>query len=107
MVIDNLDFFGISAGPAKANTELIVHTNAPLPGPIAFELLEPVAKWRAQIVDASGQLELLERPQRRTFDVRESGDPKRPNKALVSEHLNVLIATDRIVTLRVNNVNHD
>ena len=75
MVIDYLDVFGVSTSPAKANTELIVNTNAPLAGPIALELLEPIAWRRAKIIDAPRQLDLFELPKRRTLDVHKSGDP--------------------------------
>jgi hypothetical protein len=74
VVIDYLNFLSVSANPAKASSKLIVHANAPLSGPIALELFETISGWCAQIVDASRQLELLELSQRRSLEVRETGD---------------------------------
>jgi hypothetical protein len=71
VVVHDLDIFGIAAGPAKADAELIVHPNAPLADAIPFQPFEPVRRRRAQVLDALGQVQLLELAQRRALDVRE------------------------------------
>ncbi len=66
--------FGIGTFPAKANAELIVHADTPLAGALSLQLLEPV-RWRgSEILDTPCEVELLELAQRRTLDIRESGD---------------------------------
>jgi hypothetical protein len=37
MVIDNLDIVSVFAAPLKAETPLIVNTNAMLPSPVSFQ----------------------------------------------------------------------
>lgn len=72
MIVHDLDVFGIGTRPAKADTELIVHADAPLASTIAFQLLQAVRRWCAQVVDASCQVQLLQLAQRRAFDVGEA-----------------------------------
>lgn len=80
MIVNNLDVFGIITGPAKAETKLVINTQAPLARAITLELLEPVA-WRcAQIFNASRKVQLLQLSKRRAFEIgktRHSADVKK------------------------------
>ena len=49
MIVDDLDVLGAGRRPAKANTELIVHANAALPGAIALECFQPIARRAGNI----------------------------------------------------------
>lgn len=51
MAIHNLNFGGAAFRPAKANAPLLIHANAVLSFAIAFESLESVAWWDAQIFE--------------------------------------------------------
>ncbi len=57
MVVDDLDVMGVSAGPAEANTPLLVDADAMLPRPIAAELLEVVCGRNAKVEKAGGRVE--------------------------------------------------
>jgi hypothetical protein len=45
VVVDNLDVFRASRGPAKTQAELIVHADAVLPGTFAFQGFQTVTRW--------------------------------------------------------------
>jgi hypothetical protein len=47
MVIDDLDIFGTSSGPAEADPILIVDSDRVLPSPITLQLLEAQA-WKRE-----------------------------------------------------------
>jgi hypothetical protein len=66
VIVHDLDVFGVAARPAKADAELIVHPQAPLARAIALQLLEPVGRRRAEVLDAARKIELLQLAQRRT-----------------------------------------
>ena len=72
MVVDDLDVFGIVSRPVKAEPELIVHSKAPLARTIALQLLQPIRRWRAEVLEASRHVELLQLSQRRALDVRKA-----------------------------------
>lgn len=71
-MVHDLDVFGVAARPAKADAELVIHRQAPLADTIAFKLLEPVGRRRAQVIDAARKVELLQLAQRWTLDVGEA-----------------------------------
>ena len=51
MVVDDLNIRRPAFRPTEANAPLLVHSNAVLPFPVAFECLEPIA-WRyTQIIE--------------------------------------------------------
>jgi len=55
MVVDDLDLFGVRAGPSETGPSLRVDTNAVLAFTDAFQSFEPVARWviqRAEVTDA-------------------------------------------------------
>ena len=78
MIIHDFNVFGVATRPAEADTELIVHANAPLTSPPALQLFEPVSRRRAHIIDPLGKSELFEFAQRRTLDVHEARHPMQP-----------------------------
>jgi hypothetical protein len=82
VVIDDLYIVGVGTGPAKAQTKLIVHANAPETGSITFQSLEPVRRRRPQILDAASQIQLLELSQCRPLDVRKSTNGTKLEKRL-------------------------
>jgi hypothetical protein len=82
VVVHDLHIFSVGARPAKADAKLVVDADAPLTRTIALQLLEPVPRWRTQIVDATRQVELLQLAQGRALDVRESRHPMQPEQRL-------------------------
>jgi len=48
VVVDDLDVFGIRSTPAKADSELIVDSDAVLAGAIAFQRLQMIAGRHTQ-----------------------------------------------------------
>ena len=52
MVIDDLDFVGVSVAPDKADTPLVVDADAVRSRPMAFESFEPVARWHPQVLQS-------------------------------------------------------
>jgi len=55
MVVDDLDLFGVRAGPSETGAPLRVDTNAVLAFTVAFQGFESVARWvnqRAEVTDA-------------------------------------------------------
>ena len=82
MVVHDLDVLGICARPVKADSELIVHTDAPLAHPITFEPLKSICRRSPQIIDAPSQVELFEFAQSGAFDIRKSSDAPKPVQGL-------------------------
>jgi hypothetical protein len=72
VVINDLYIFGVCAGPTKADTELIVHADAPLARSITFQLLKSICGRCSKVLDAPRQVDLLELAQRRALHIRES-----------------------------------
>jgi hypothetical protein len=72
MVIDDLNAFSIRACPAKTDTELVVHADAPLPCAIAPQLLQAISRRGAQVLDAPRQVKLFELAQRRALYIRKA-----------------------------------
>lgn len=70
MIVDDLDVLRTIV-PAKADAELVVHPDAPLPRPISFQSFEVVAGRSTHVFNSSGQVELLELAKRRPLDVHE------------------------------------
>ena len=50
VIVNDLDILRAGVRPAKAHTELVVHANAVLPGAIALQRFQPVARRHPQIV---------------------------------------------------------
>ncbi len=81
MIVHNLDILG-AVLPAKADTELIVDPDAPLPRPIPSQGFEAVA-WRCtHVLDSPGQIELLEFTKRGTLDIGEPSHAPQVEQAL-------------------------
>jgi hypothetical protein len=49
MVVHDLDPFGATLAPHKADTPLVIDPDAMLAGPIAAQRLQPIARWCRQI----------------------------------------------------------
>jgi len=71
MIVHDLDILG-AVFPSKADPELIVHSDAPLPSPISSQGLKTVAWRRAHVLYSSGQIELLEFAKLGTLDIGET-----------------------------------
>ena len=57
MIIHDLNVEGVAVLPAKADPPLIIDVNAMLAGPTAFELLQTVARWNAEILELLGSID--------------------------------------------------
>jgi hypothetical protein len=52
VVVNDLDVEGVTRAPTEAHSPLIVDANAVLSRSVATELLEAVARWYAEIIQA-------------------------------------------------------
>jgi hypothetical protein len=107
VVVHEFNVFGVGTGPAKADAELIIHADAPLPCAISLQLLTPV-RWRCtEIVDLSSQVELLQLAQRRTFNIHESSDASQLEQGLCINTLESLDRHGALITLRVTKIKRE
>jgi len=51
MVVDDLNLIRVTRTKCEAYSELVVDPNAPLPGVVSLEFLQPIARWHAQECD--------------------------------------------------------
>jgi hypothetical protein len=75
VVVYNLDVCRSGRRKAKADSELIVYSDAVLPGAVTLQCLQPVARRHAQVVEAARDLQLPQFPSRNRFDAEETPDP--------------------------------
>ena len=60
MIVNDLDFVRISPDPSEADPPLVIDPDAVLVRSIAGELLQSIGRWRAQIFQINGRVELTE-----------------------------------------------
>jgi hypothetical protein len=48
MIIDNLDLFGVGAGPKETDAQLVVYSDRALAAPIPFESLQTLTRWQIE-----------------------------------------------------------
>lgn len=54
MIVDDLDVKGIAVLPTETDPPLVINTDAVLSGAIALELVEPIARWHAEVINRLG-----------------------------------------------------
>ena len=54
MVIDDFHLMGVSSGPNKANTPLIIDAYAVLPGALPAKRFQPVGRRYPQVIEIPG-----------------------------------------------------
>jgi hypothetical protein len=69
VVVDDFDVCGVVASPHKADTPLLVDTNAVLSGPIATQFLQPIGGGDLEISQRCGPVQHPEFPQGGALDV--------------------------------------
>jgi len=74
VVIDDFHIFCTCIRPTKADTPLIVDTNAVLTGTITLERFKVIAGWHSQIIKSTGDLELSKLTPCNLSDVHELPD---------------------------------
>jgi hypothetical protein len=74
VVIDDFHIFCTPIRPTKADTPLIVDTNAVLTGTITLECFKVIARWHPQIIKSTGDLKLSELTPRHFSEVHELPD---------------------------------
>jgi hypothetical protein len=57
VIIDDLNVVGVAAGPAEADSPLVVDSDAVLAQSIAGELLQSIGGWNAQVEQTGGGVE--------------------------------------------------
>jgi len=82
VIIHDLYVFGACERPPKADTELLVHADTVLPGAVAFEGFEPVARRDAEVFEMAGDLQLPKLESRDRLDVHEALDAPAVRKCL-------------------------
>lgn len=75
MVVDDFNIAGIAVIPDKAQTKLIVESDAVLSHTISAQGFEPIARWRAQKIECCGAVELLQLALRDGVDIDEPLHP--------------------------------
>jgi hypothetical protein len=74
VVINDFHVFCPNLRPTKADTPLIVDTNAVLTGTITLECLKVIAGWHPQIIKSTGDLELSKLTPRNLGNVHKPSD---------------------------------
>ncbi len=74
MVINDFHIFCTYIRPTKADTPLIVDTNAVLTGTITLECFKVIAGWHPQIIKSTSDLELSKLTPCHLSDVHELPD---------------------------------
>jgi hypothetical protein len=74
VVINDFYIFWTCIRPTKADTPLIIDTNAVLTGTITPECFKVIAGWHPQIVKSTGDLELSKLTPRHLGNVHELSD---------------------------------
>lgn len=72
VIIYDLNVFRVRASPAEARPELIVYADAVLPGTVAFQGFQSIARWDAEVVYVACLVQLLQFPARHGFEVDEA-----------------------------------
>jgi hypothetical protein len=85
MIINNFDLFRTGSGPAKANSELPVDSNAVLTLPVAMQRLQHIAGRNFKIIQLACSLKLPNFPQGNAFEI-----DKTPDAATTCQLLGVL-----------------
>jgi hypothetical protein len=103
MVINNFDFFRAGLGPAEANPELPVDSNAVLTLAVTMQRLQHIAGRNFKIFQLACSLELPDFPQGNALEI-----DKAPDAATACQLLGVLTLErydhGSIVTQHINNV---
>lgn len=70
MVVDDLDVVRVPGSPAETDPPLLVDTNAVLPRPIPFQLLQAVAGRDTKVIEHRSGIEHSELPENDLLDLR-------------------------------------
>ena len=106
MVVHDLDILHARSGPAEAHTELIIHADTVLPGAVAFECLQSVARRHTEVFEPACDLQLPQLASRDSLDAHEPFDPPAFRERLCVGALECLDHRS-IVTSGVINVKRD
>ena len=68
MVVNEFYPVSVSFIPAEADSILVIHPNAVLPGPFCLESLQPVTKWDSQVIQRLCPMQQPQAPQRNSSD---------------------------------------
>lgn len=84
MVISYFNMIGVTLHVPKTNAPLIVDCNGVLSLPVAFEGMQPVARWNPQVTESCGVMNVLQPPDRPFDQVRRQPFRRAVNKKLLS-----------------------
>lgn len=82
MAVDDFHIFRAGSRPAKTDAELIVHTDAVLTGPAAFQGFKAVAGRNAEVVDPACDLQLPQLAPRYVFNLLRALNPAAAGEGL-------------------------
>lgn len=74
MIIHNFDIVHIAALPSKANSPLIIDTDAVLPLPVVFQRFQLIARRLPQILKGSGAMQVEKFAPRLPFESLKTGN---------------------------------
>jgi hypothetical protein len=87
MIIHNFDIVHITTLPSKANSPLIIDTDAVLPLPVAFQRFKLIAGRLPQILECSGTMQI------------EKLAPRLPFKDLKTSNTKIIKESSGVATL--------
>ena len=74
MIVHDLNVLGARSGPAEAHPKLIVHADTVLPGAVALECFQPVARRHTEVFQPACDLQLPQFALRNRLDTHEPPD---------------------------------
>lgn len=74
MIVDNLNVLHAGRRPTKADAIPVVHADAVLAFPAAFECLKAIARWDAKVAETASDLELAQLSSCDGLDASETPD---------------------------------
>jgi hypothetical protein len=60
VVVNDLDFVGMSTVPSETNPKLLIDANAPLVAPISVQAFESIAGWSGQVAQLCRPVDLVQ-----------------------------------------------
>jgi hypothetical protein len=87
LIIDQLDLGGFASPPPEAKTPLILYSDAPLPGPVATQPLQPVSRRNPEIFQRHRRIHYPELAQGYALN----GEPPRPDRLTMKEAFRVAV----------------
>jgi len=70
MIVHDFDIMSISVAPSKADSPLIVDTDAVLPASVPRQFLQPGCRWNPEVIQLLGRIDHDQFSQRTPLEAR-------------------------------------